>query len=137
MVFENKEEFYKLMEMMAEKIKNDKILFDTLVATNVNCQMTISNIESAFVTVKTKNNKLEFEYGELSVKPDATVSATDELFVKFWQGKVNLMTAMAKRQIKVGGAVSSIIKLVPRLSGCYPKWIEVLKEVDRQELIVK
>ena len=47
------------------------------------------------------------------------------------------MVAMAKGQLKIGGAVASVTKLIPRLSGCYPKWIEVLKEIGREDLIVK
>ena len=137
MVFENKEELYKLMKMMVEKITDDPPLYDKLAACNIICQMKITNMDAAFVTVKAKNNTLEFEYGESSVKPEATVSANDELFVKFWQGKVNLMAAMARGKIKVGGAVASITKLIPRLSGCYPKWVEVLTEAGRADLIAK
>ena len=137
MVFESNDALYNAMEMMAEKVRNDQPLFKKLVSTNIVCQMKFTNLDSASVTARAKDNELDFEFGESSIKPDATVSGTDDVFVKFWQGKVNLTMAMAKGQIKLGGAVASIMKLVPRLKGCYPKWIEVLEEIGRSDLIVK
>lgn len=137
MAFETKEEIYKAMEMMADKIRQDQPLYEKLASANLICQMNFSNIDSACVTVMAKNNMLNFEFGESSIKPDATVSGSDDMFVKFWQGKVNLMMAMAKGQIKIGGAVASITKLLPRLKGCYPKWKDVLKEIGRPDLIAK
>ncbi len=137
MAFKDKEEFYKLIGMMVEKINNDKPLYDKLASANLTCTLQITNMDSTIVTVSAKNAKLEFEYGEPIIKPEATVLGTDEIFAKFWQGKVNLLTAMATGKLKVGGAVASITKLLPRLSGCYPKWVEVLKEAGREDLIVK
>lgn len=137
MAFKDKEEFYKLMAMMAEKIKSDKALHDKLASANLTCTLQITNMDSASVTVIAKNGKMDFEYGESSVTAEATVFGTDDIFSKFWQGKVNLMTAMATGKLKVGGAVASITKLLPRLSGCYPKWVEVLKEAGREDLIAK
>lgn len=136
MALENKEEVYKLFGRLAEKIKEDKALYDKLATANLICGLQVSNL-NAFITVSAKNSQMEFEFGESSTKPEATVSANDDIFVKFWQGKVNMMTAMGRGQLKVSGAVASVTKLLPRLSGCFPKWVEVLKEAGRSDLIVK
>jgi hypothetical protein len=45
--------------------------------------------------------------------PDATMSMTADTGNAYWQGKVNLPLAMAKKKIKVDGNVASLLKLAP------------------------
>jgi len=54
----------------------------------------------------------------------------------YWQGKVNLPLAMAKKKIKVEGNVGSLLKLAPLGKKLYPGYIERLKNDGRDDLLV-
>jgi hypothetical protein len=54
----------------------------------------------------------------------------------YWQGKVNLPLAMAKKKIKVEGNVASLLKLAPLGKKLYPRYIERLKNDGRDDLLV-
>ncbi|BBY81210.1 SCP2 sterol-binding domain-containing protein [Mycolicibacterium pulveris] len=68
--------------------------------------------------------------------PTATMSMAAETGNAYWQGKVNLPLAMAKRKIKVEGDVGSLLKLAPLGKKLYPVYIERLKSDGRDDLLV-
>lgn len=68
--------------------------------------------------------------------PSATMSMTADLGNAYWQGKVNLPMAMAKRKVKVDGNVASLLKLAPLGKKLYGDYIQRLKDDGREDLIV-
>jgi putative sterol carrier protein len=67
--------------------------------------------------------------------PDATMSMTADTGNAYWQGKVNLPLAMAKKKIKVDGNVASLLKLAPLGKKLYPVYVERIKADGRDDLI--
>jgi hypothetical protein len=67
--------------------------------------------------------------------PSATMSMTAETGNAYWQGKVNLPLAMAKKKIKVDWNVASLIKLAPLGKKLYPPYVERLKADGRDDLL--
>lgn len=65
----------------------------------------------------------------------ATMSMTADTGNAYWQGKVNLPLAMAKKKIRVDGNVASLLKLAPLGKKLYPKYIERLTNDGRNDLI--
>jgi putative sterol carrier protein len=68
--------------------------------------------------------------------PMATMSMTADTGNAYWQGKVNLPLAMAKKKIKVDGNVASLLKLAPLGKKLYPVYVERLTADGRDDLIV-
>ena len=68
--------------------------------------------------------------------PTATMSMTADTGNAYWQGKVNLPLAMAKKKIKVDGNVASLLKLAPLGKKLYPRYIERLQNDGRADLVV-
>lgn len=67
--------------------------------------------------------------------PMATMSMTADTGNAYWQGKVNLPLAMAKKKIQVDGNVASLLKLAPLGKKLYPPYIERLKADGRDDLL--
>jgi putative sterol carrier protein len=68
--------------------------------------------------------------------PAATMTMTADTGNAYWQGKVNLPLAMAKKKIRVDGNVASLLKLAPLGKKLYPSYVERLKNDGRDDLIV-
>jgi putative sterol carrier protein len=81
-------------------------------------------------------NKSVREGAEGGPAPMATMFMTAETGNGYWQGKVNLPLAMAKKKIKVEGNVASLLKLAPLGKKLYPSYIERLKNDGRDDLLV-
>lgn len=80
-------------------------------------------------------NKSVQEGLEGGPQPMATMSMTADMGNAYWQGKVNLPLAMAKKKIKVDGNVASLLKLAPLGKKLYPPYVERLKADGRNDLL--
>jgi len=54
----------------------------------------------------------------------------------YWQGKVNLPMAMAKKKISVDGNVASLVKLAPLSKKLFPTYVARLTADGRDDLLV-
>jgi SCP-2 sterol transfer family len=81
-------------------------------------------------------NKAVRESSEGGTPPMATMSMTADTGNAYWQGKVNLPLAMAKKKIRVEGNVASLLKLAPLGKKLYPGYIQRLKDDGRDDLLV-
>jgi len=133
MKYQNAEELYKIFGAMIENVKKDQELTNKLVASNLVVALKIPNIEG-LITMDLKGG-INVTYGATDNKPDVTSIQNDEIFNKFWQGKVNIMLAMTKGQIRVQGAATQMLKLLPTLTPVYKLYAEALKDADRDDLI--
>ena len=138
MAFANAEELYKVWRILDQKLKADTKLSASLAADdNVTC-LKIPNI-GAIITMVTKGGESTQLYGEppADLKIDATTINDDETFVKFWQGKLNLMIAMTKGQVKSTGSTTKMLKMLPKMTPVYKLFVEALKEAGREDLVIK
>lgn len=81
-------------------------------------------------------NKAVHDGRDGDANPIATMSMTAETGNAYWQGKVNLPVAMAKKKIRVEGNVASLLKLAPLGKKLYPTYVERLQRDGRNDLIV-
>ncbi|MDT5182808.1 MAG: hypothetical protein QOJ20_3916 [Mycobacterium sp.] len=88
----------------------------------------------ALVVVDMPNKVVSGEHNGQS--PSATMAMTADTGNAYWQGKVNLPMAMAKRKVKVDGNVASLLKLAPLGKKLYAGYIQRLKDDGREDLLV-
>lgn len=69
-------------------------------------------------------------------QPDIELRAKADIAHLFWQGKINLMTALARGQIIAKGPLSKIIKLLPTIEPMYQMYPQILREIGREDLII-
>jgi len=55
---------------------------------------------------------------------------------KFWHGKVNLVTALTRRQVKAKGNVPKTLKLLPILKPAYDLYPDFLRDKELDQLII-
>lgn len=89
----------------------------------------------AFVVVDMANQSVR-EGLEGGDPPMATMAMTAETGNAYWQGKVNLPLAMAKKKIRVEGNVASLLKIAPLGKKLFPSYVQRLKDDGRDDLVV-
>lgn len=62
-------------------------------------------------------------------KPDVQMNMKADVAHKFWQGQVNLVTALARREITAKGPISKILKLLPIIKPAYKIYPEYLESL--------
>ncbi|HLF41478.1 MAG TPA: SCP2 sterol-binding domain-containing protein [Acidimicrobiia bacterium] len=70
--------------------------------------------------------------------PVVTIDAPDDAFAeirlsmsaddahRFWQGKLNMTVALAKKQVQVSGPMAKMMKLLPAMRPAFPRYREFL-----------
>jgi hypothetical protein len=74
---------------------------------------------------------------DTGLKPDIEMSMKADIAHQFWHGKINLMTALARRQIVAKGSIPKILKLLPAVEPMYEMYPRILRELDREDLVIK
>lgn len=78
------------------------------------CLISLTKYMCSFLAIDLKNLKL-YEGAPKDVKPDTTLTVTDEDFVDVALGKTNPQVAFVKGKLKISGNVMLTQKLVPLL----------------------
>lgn len=129
--FKDTEELYSILESFFNKLKDDPEIGPKVIASGLVIQFQYSEPE-AILTIDCPNNKVIA--GEYEVKPDVEMSMKADTAHRFWLGKVNLMMALTKREIKAKGPIPKIMKLLPIIKGAYAMYKDYLKEKGYEEL---
>lgn len=74
---------------------------------------------------------------DTGLKPDVEMSMKADIAHQFWHGKINLMTALARRQIIAKGPIPKILKLLPAVEPMYEMYPRLLHEIGRSDLVLK
>jgi len=135
MAFKNAEDIYDFFGKVLEKVRNDEALYKKLSDTGIVLTQKIPDMD-ATITLECKGD-IKATFGASEIKPDATTTQNSDIFQKFWQGKLNLMIAMGKGQVKTSGAMTKMLKLLPMINPIYKMTVEVAKELGRDDLLVK
>lgn len=89
---------------------------------------------SAVLTIDCGNRAVGL--GDLGLTPDATMTMSSEDANAFWQGRVNLPVAMARRRITVDGRMGALLKLVPQTKTLFAAYLSLLERDGRTDLLV-
>lgn len=74
---------------------------------------------------------------ETGLKPDVELSMKADVAHQFWHGKVNLMAALARRQMIAKGPIPKILKLLPAVEPMYEMYPRLLREMGRTDLVLR
>jgi putative sterol carrier protein len=77
----------------------------------------------------------DVDFGESEMEPEVTMSMKADTAHRFWLGRVNVTTAIARGEIKPQGPVSKILKLVPLTKPVFPRYRALLEEQGRPDLL--
>jgi len=76
-------------------------------------------------------------WGDSGLKPDVAMSMKADIAHQFWHGKINLMAALARRQIIAKGPIPKILKLLPAVEPMYQMYPQILHALERDDLIIR
>ena len=134
MGFNNSEEVSKYIGGIFESAFDDPEIGPKLVDTGLVVAFDFSDPDA--VVVVDMPNKIVTSGQAGGPSPVATMTMTANIGNAYWQGKVNLPMAMAKRKVTVDGNVAGLLKLAPLGKKLYGGYIQRLKDDGREDLIV-
>jgi putative sterol carrier protein len=131
-VFKNEAEVHRYLGGIFDQAFTGD-LGDKLAETGMVLRLNITDPD-AVLTVDLPNR--EVIRGSTAEEPSATLTMSGDNANKFWQGKLNMMSAMATRKLKVEGNVMSMMKLQSSAEHLYEAYATQLRADGRTDLLI-
>jgi hypothetical protein len=141
-VFRDSAQFYETVGELMDRAKKDPQVGPKIAASGIVIQFRYSDPD-AVTTVNAKDKPTQpgafadVFHGSTNLKPDAVLTMKADVAHSFWHGKVNLLTALAKRDIVLQGPLPKILKLLPAVEPLYKVYPVLLREKGYGELVLK
>ncbi len=141
-VFKDSQQFYDTVGELMQRAKTDPTVGPKIAKSGVVIQFKYSDPD-AITTVNAKGKPtqpgayVDVFNGATDLKPDIEMSMPADLAHQFWQGKLNLVEALAKKRIILKGNQLKVLGLLPAVEPLYKKYPELLREKGLENLITK
>lgn len=131
--FQDSGDLYDVLGGMFRQAREHPELAPKIAASRILIQFQYQDPEGTITVNAKQPQEAPFDVicGPTDVKPDVVMSMKADVAHEFWLGKVNLLTALARRQIVAQGPVAAAIKLIPVLGPAFALYRQYLQEKGR------
>lgn len=141
-VFQDSKQFYATVGELMDRAKTDPVVGPKIAKSGVILQFRYLNPDAVTtVNAKAKPTQpgayVDVIHGPTDLKPDIEMTMQADVAHQFWQGKVNLVEALARKRIILKGNQLKVLGLLPAVEPLYKKYPELLKEKGLEKLIGK
>jgi hypothetical protein len=141
-IFHDYDDLYSCMGRLYDEAKRDSRIAPNIKASHLVIQFRYDD-PRAIVTINAAappsqpGAYFDVLWGDDSgLKPDVEMSMKADIAHQFWHGKINLMAALARRQIIAKGPIPKILKLLPAVEPMYEMYPRLLREMGRTDLVI-
>jgi SCP-2 sterol transfer family len=141
-VFQDSQQFYACVGELMDRAKKDPQVGPKIAKSGIIIQFRYTNPE-AMTTINAKDKPTQqgafcdVIHGSSNLKPDVTMTMKADVAHAFWHGKVNLLSALAKKEIVAQGPIPKILKLLPAVEPLYKVYPVLLREKGYADLVMK
>jgi hypothetical protein len=141
-IFRDSKQFYACVGELMDRAKKDPIVGPKIAKSGIVIQFRYTEPD-AMTTINAKDKPtqpgsfVDVIHGPCNLKPDVMMTMKADVSHAFWHGKINLMAALAKKQIVAAGPIPKILKLLPAVQPLYKQYPGLLKEKGYGDLVMK
>ena len=134
-VFKDDQELYETIGKLFEDLAADEELSPKFRKANTIVQYSYRDPEATITLRLQEDQPGDVDLGDTDMEPEVVMSMEADTAHRFFLGKVNVTTALARGQIKAKGPVAKILKLVPLTKPIFPRYKAQLEAQGREDLI--
>ena len=133
--FKSAEDVYDTMGKLFVELSRDDDLGPKFRKANTIVQYEYRDPESLITCRLQEDQPGDVDFGETEMEPEVIMSMEADTAHRFWLGRVNVTTALARGEIKASGPVAKILKLVPLTKPVFPRYKAQLEAEGRDDLL--
>lgn len=141
-VFRDANHFYECVGELMDRAKKDPQIGSKIAKSGIVIQFRYTDPD-AMTTVNARDKPtqpgafVDVIHGPCDLKPDVVMTMKADVSHAFWHGKVNLMAALAKKEIVAEGPIPKILKLLPAVQPMYKMYPALLREKGYGHMVLK
>lgn len=139
--FRDTQQFYACVGELMERAKRDPRIGPKIAKSGIIIQFRYQQPE-AITTIDARGKPtqagafVDVVNGPCALKPDVVMTMKADVSHAFWHGKVNLVAALARRDIIASGPIPKILKLLPAIEPLYQMYPALLREKGLGSLVL-
>lgn len=140
--FKESKEMYSIYQALFDRLASHPEVGPALASSNIIIRFKVQEPEG-LVTINCREKPAEkgkyisYTLGESTLEPDLTILSTSDFCHKFWLGKVDIVSALLSGKAKATGNFSKAMKLMPVLKAVFNLYLQTLKDIGREDLIIE
>jgi hypothetical protein len=141
-IFRNSKQFYECVGTLMDRAKMDPKVGPKIAKSGIVIQFRYVEPE-AMTTVNGRQKPtqpgafVDVIHGPCDLRPDVVMTMKADVSHAFWHGKINLVAALAKKEILATGPIPKILKLLPAITPLYKAYPILLQEKGYANLVLK
>jgi putative sterol carrier protein len=133
--FADEQEVYRYLGQLFLDLMEDEELMPKFRRANTIVRYAFRDPDSAITVRIREDAEPQVDLGPSDLDPEVVMTMDADTAHRFWLGKVNVIVALARGQMKAKGPVAKILKLVPLTKPVFPRYKAQLEAAGRQDLI--
>lgn len=125
--FSSADQLKQILGGFFEMLASDPIVGPKLLASKLVIKF-VYREPDASITIDLTGEKPVFTFDDEQKKPSVEMGMKADTAHKFWMGQVNLVIALARREITAKGPVPQILKLLPIIKPAYKLYPDYIKD---------
>lgn len=140
-LFKDKKEFEKVFDVFIRDVLVHPLIGPKLARSKMIVQFQYTDPDTQ-ITINLKEPPQEvglagsYSWGESKLEPDVVFKQSADFSNRFWQGKENVIAALAKRQVSARGSITKALQLIPVIRPSFRIYPQVLEKLGMKHLIV-
>ncbi len=141
-IFRDSNQFYETVGELMDRAKKDPKVGPKIAKSGIVIQFRYTDPD-AMTTVNAKmkptqaGSFVDVIHGPCDLHPDVVMTMKADVAHAFWHGRVNLISALSKKEIVATGPIPKILKLLPAVQPLYSVYPSLLRERGYSELVLK
>jgi putative sterol carrier protein len=140
-LFKDSEELQKVFDAFMKEVLSHPLIGPKLAKSKMVVQFQYTDPD-AQVTIDFREAPKDSQmpghliWGETNIKPDVVFKQAADFSNRFWQGKENVIAAMAKRQVSAKGSITKALQLIPVIRPSFRIYPQVLEKLGMKHLVI-
>lgn len=135
--FADTDTLYRVLGGFFERLKADPQIGGPLKDSRLCVQFAYQN-PTAVLTIDARGDEVKIYRGtEFAGQPEVTMTMSADFAHAFWHGRINLVSALTRRQVIARGNVPKTLRLLPILKPAYALYPNYLAEVGMADKILR
>lgn len=128
-IFKDSQELIQVLSGFFRLLADDPQVGPKLMQSKLKLQFNYREPDASLF-IDLSGNDIQITANPQGLTPDVEMSMKAETAHKFWQGKVNLVMALTRREITAKGPIPKILKLLPIIKPAYALYPSYLVKIN-------
>ena len=133
--FKDESDVYAFIGRLLQELAADPELAPKFRQANTTVQFQTHDPQAQITIDLSREREMRVDLGPTDLEPEVIMASDADTAHGFWLGRVDVISALSRGQIKARGPVAKVLRLVPLVQPAFERYEQLLRDAGRLDLI--